>query len=99
MDITHQRIIYRNEDGSIGVLIPTDCGLSIEQIAAKDVPAGRPYKIVGLEDMPADRSQRALWTADTIDLTDGVGADYGVGSDREVIGWTDDGSPILGGST
>jgi hypothetical protein len=58
-----QRIIYPNGTG-VSVIIPADCGLTIEQIAAKDVPAGVPYRILPASEIPTDRSQRALWTAD-----------------------------------
>jgi hypothetical protein len=34
-----KRIIYKNTDGTVAVIIPADCGLTIEQIAAKDVPS------------------------------------------------------------
>lgn len=34
----NKRIIYQNDNGSVAVLIPADCGLTLEQIAAKDVP-------------------------------------------------------------
>jgi hypothetical protein len=70
-----QRIIYQNDDGGVSVIIPApDSGLTIEQIAAKDVPTGKPYKIVKAADIPANRSERALWSVDLADLTDGVGA-------------------------
>jgi hypothetical protein len=70
-----KRIIYQNEEGGVSVIIPAaDCGLTIEQIAAKDVPTGVPYKIVDVADIPIDRSQRDAWTVDEADLTDGVGA-------------------------
>jgi hypothetical protein len=36
----NKRIIYKNTDGSIGIIIPADCGLTVEQIAQKDVPTG-----------------------------------------------------------
>tara|TARA_R110000851_G_scaffold158235_2_gene301239 strand:+ start:562 stop:777 length:216 start_codon:yes stop_codon:yes gene_type:complete len=68
-----KRIIYQNEEGGVSVLIPADCGLTIEQIAAKDVPTGLPYKIVNTSDIPADRTDRKSWTVDVADLTDGVG--------------------------
>jgi hypothetical protein len=61
----------------VAVIIPArfeDCGLTVEEIAAKDVPTGLPYKIVDVADIPTDRSQRAAWTVDEADLTDGVGA-------------------------
>jgi hypothetical protein len=68
------RIIYQNDEGGVSVVIPTECGLTIEEIAAKDVPTGKPYKIVDAEDIPADRTARDAWFVDAEDLTDGVGA-------------------------
>lgn len=58
------RIIYPNADGGVAVIIPADCGLTVEQIAAKDVPSGKPYLIVDSSLIPTDRSQREAWTAD-----------------------------------
>ena len=69
-----QRIIYQNDEGGVAVIIPAECGLTIEQIAAKDVPTGKPYRIVDAADIPTDRQRRAEWTVDEADLTDGVGA-------------------------
>ena len=69
-----QRIIYQNDTGGVAVLIPADCGLTIEQIAAKDVPTGKAYKIVDVSEIPTDRQWRNEWTVDEADLTDGVGA-------------------------
>ena len=58
----NQRIIYPNDDGGVSVIVPAaECGLTIEQIAAKDVPAGKPYKIVDVADIPTDRTFRAAW--------------------------------------
>lgn len=73
-----QRIIYKNDDGGVSVIIPTDEALAvygIEAIAKKDVPFGKPYKIVDVADIPTDRSQRQAWEVDEADLTDGVGAE------------------------
>jgi hypothetical protein len=71
----NKRIIYQNENSGVAVIIPgPDCGLTIQQIAAKDVPTGRPYKIVDAADIPADRSARALWFIAVADLTDGFGS-------------------------
>ena len=70
----NQRIIYQNDDGGMAVIIPCDCGLTIEEIAAKDVPTGKPYKIVDVSEIPTDRQWRNEWTVDEADLTDGVGA-------------------------
>lgn len=58
----NQRIIYSTEDGGVAVIIPApECGLSIEEIAAKDVPAGVEYKIVDVSDIPTDRTFRNAW--------------------------------------
>jgi hypothetical protein len=57
-----QRIIFPSGDG-VAVLIPV-ATMPIEEIARKDVPAGVPYRIIDAADIPTDRSQRALWTAD-----------------------------------
>jgi hypothetical protein len=57
----NQRIIYPTDDGGVAILIPADCGLTIEEIAAKDVPAGKPYKIVDVADIPTDRTFRNAW--------------------------------------
>ena len=56
-----KRIIYPTDDGGVAIIIPADCGLSIEEIAAKDVPEGKPYKIVDVEDVPSDRTFRNAW--------------------------------------
>ena len=58
----NQRIIYPTDDGGVAVIVPiSECGLTIDEIAAKDVPAGKPYKIVSVDDIPADRTFRAAW--------------------------------------
>jgi len=57
----NQRIIYPTDDGGVAIIIPADCGLTIEEIAAKDVPAGKPYKIVDITDIPTDRTFRNAW--------------------------------------
>ncbi len=68
------RIIYKNTDNSVGVLIPTQEALSfatIEQIAEKDVPKDLPYKIVSVEDIPTDRTYRDAWEWDNTIIPDG----------------------------
>jgi hypothetical protein len=58
----NKRIIYPNDDGGVAVVIPApECGLTIEQIAEKDVPAGKPFKIVDISEIPTDRTFRAAW--------------------------------------
>ena len=68
-----KRIIYKNTNGSIGIIIPANCGLTVEQIAKKDVPTGFKYKIVDVSEIPSDREFRKAWTIDEAELTDGVG--------------------------
>ena len=61
----NSRIIYPNDDGGVSIVIPAaECGLTIEEIAAKDVPEGKPYRIVDASDIPTDREFRNAWTAD-----------------------------------
>lgn len=57
----NQRIIYPTDEGGVAIIIPADCGLTIEEIAAKDVPKGKPYKIVDVADIPIDRTFRNAW--------------------------------------
>lgn len=58
----NQRIIYPTNDGGVAVIIPApNCEMTIEEIAAKDVPAGKPFKIVDVSDIPEDRTFRNAW--------------------------------------
>ena len=57
----NSRIIYPTDDGGVAVIVPADCGLTIEQIAAKDVPTGKAYRIVDVSEVPSDRTFRAAW--------------------------------------
>ena len=57
-------IIYKNEDDGVSVVYPTPEALetmTIEEIAAKDVPAGVEFKIVDVSDIPTDRTFRNAW--------------------------------------
>jgi hypothetical protein len=59
----NQRIIFPNDGGGVSIIVPSpDCGLTIEEIAAKDVPEGTPYQIVDMADVPSDRTFRNAWT-------------------------------------
>lgn len=69
-----KRIIYKNDDGTIGIIVPANCGLTVEQIAQKDVPTGKSYKIVNVSEILSERTFRNAWTIDDAELTDGVGA-------------------------
>jgi hypothetical protein len=58
-----QIIIYPRE-GSLAIVYPVPCGLTVNEIARKDVPAGVPYRIINREDLPEDPTYRAAWNAD-----------------------------------
>lgn len=71
-----KRIIYKNPDNSVNIIVPSDEALqsmTIEQIAKKDVPTGYKYKIVDVSEVPSDREFRNAWSIDEAELTDGVG--------------------------
>jgi len=62
-DYANKRIIYPNDEGGVSIVVPApDCELSLEQIAGKDVPAGKPYQIVDVSEVPDDRTYRNAWT-------------------------------------
>lgn len=56
----NQRIIYPTPEGGVAVIIPNG-ELSIEEVAAKDVPEGVPYQIVDASEIPSDRTFRNAW--------------------------------------
>ena len=59
-----KRIIYPKDDGGVAVIVPAPEYLethTIEELAAKDIPAGKEYKIVDVEDIPSDRTFRNAW--------------------------------------
>lgn len=69
-------IIYKTDNGSVAVILPLQKTIDmygIDAIAKKDVPAGKPYKIIDASELPTDLSLRNAWTVDEADLTDGVG--------------------------
>jgi hypothetical protein len=73
-----QKIIYKTNDGGAAVITPTPEALAkygIQAIAVKDVPAGKPFKIVDASAVPSDRTYRAAWVIDEADLTDGIGGE------------------------
>ena len=58
-----KRIIYTDDGGNLCIVIPTDnCGLTIEQIQAKDIPSGKTSYIVDKSSIPTNRSFRDAWT-------------------------------------
>ena len=60
-----KRIIYPTDDGGVAIIVPTPEYIkdhTIEELAAKDVPDGKPYKIVDVSEVPTDRFFRDAWT-------------------------------------
>lgn len=58
----NQRIIYSTDEGGVAIVIPSpDSNLTIEEIAAKDVPVGKQFKIINASDLPEDRTFRSAW--------------------------------------
>lgn len=92
------KIIYKNLDGSLAIIHPTSEVLqlmTIEEIALKDVPTGLAFAIVNDSEIPTDRDYREVWVVDGSLLTDGIGADYGVGSANLLIGYDELRNPIV----
>jgi hypothetical protein len=59
-----KRIIYKNPDNSVSIIVPSAEYLethTIEELALKDVPANTPYKIVNVSEIPTDRTFRNAW--------------------------------------
>ena len=59
-----QRIIYPTDEGGVAVIIPSAEYLAnhtIEELAAKDVPAGKAYQIIDEDDIPSNRTFRNAW--------------------------------------
>ena len=59
-----KRIIYRQEDGGVAILVPSPEYLqdhTIEDLAAKDVPPNTPFEIVDTDTVPTDRTFRNAW--------------------------------------
>jgi hypothetical protein len=56
------RIIYPNDQSGVTILTPSpNWRGTLEELAAKDVPAGKPYKIVDGSEIPSDRTFRNAW--------------------------------------
>lgn len=60
-----KRIVYPTANGKVYVIVPSpDTAISVEEIARKDTPAGVPFLIVDVDQVPEDRTFRDAWTAD-----------------------------------
>ncbi len=59
-----KRIVYTDEKGRLVIVFPADnCGLTVEEIQAKDVPAGISTSyILNASDLPSDTDFVDAWT-------------------------------------
>jgi hypothetical protein len=58
----NKRIIYPNDNGGVVILTPSpNWNGTLEELAVKDVPSGKPYKIVDGSEIPSDRTFRNAW--------------------------------------
>ncbi len=67
-----QRIIYPTDDGGVAIIVPAPEYLAehtIEELAAKDVPAGKPYKIVDVASAAANASVRLIGLSTAVEDT------------------------------
>ena len=72
-----QVIIFPNNEGWLSIVNPAaECGLSVNEIARKDVPAGKPYHIINLDQLPQENLFYEAWEADFSNP-----AGYGIGHD------------------
>lgn len=89
-----EQVIIFNLEDRLAICYP-DNEKDINEIAKIVVPSDVPYLIVKSEEIPLDIRFSEAWEADFSD-PDGYGADYGPGYEKEVIGWNEDGKPVIG---
>ena len=83
-----KKIIFKNQDNSIGIITATDEALSfatLEQIAEKDVPSGLEYVIVNTDVIPTDRTFRECWELEPNAIFDGVGSESNEFPEEDII--------------
>ena len=62
----NKRIIYPTDNGGVAIIVPApewlaQEGNTIESLAEKDVPVGKPWRIIDAADVPTDRTFRSAW--------------------------------------
>ena len=57
------RFLYTDDNGNLCIVVPADnCGLTLEEIKAKDCPSDKTVYTVDKSEIPTDRSFRNAWT-------------------------------------
>lgn len=69
-------IVFPNDEGHLTFVYPADCGIPVNEIARKDVPAGKPFLIIPNEQTPKDHT---FFEAFEADFSNPHG--YGIGAD------------------
>ena len=69
-------IIFLQENGCVAVIYPAICGLTVEEIARKDTPIGKPFLIIPADQFPTDHT---FFNAFEADFSNPDG--YGIGHD------------------
>lgn len=65
-----KRIIFKNENGGISVVVPSPkFEGTMQELAAKTLPEGTEWRIIDMADLPISRNWRAAWT-DTKEVVD-----------------------------
>lgn len=72
----NKRIVYQLPEQPVSIIIPCECGLTIQDIGIKDVPNGVPFWIVPMDSIPTDCAFRDAWELDY----DALGEPTGVGA-------------------
>ena len=58
--VYNKRIIYDNGEGGVSIIVPSPSCPSLDRLA-QAVPAGRPYQVIDVSEVPSDRTFRNAW--------------------------------------
>ena len=81
------KIIFKNEDNSIGIITPAQevlATVGLIAVAEKDVPQDLPYWLVADTDIPSDRTDRNRWVLEDMPEPDGFGGASNEFSDEQL---------------
>ena len=76
-----EKIIFENNDGSVGIIHPIVLEHGIDALAKKDVPSGLPYWIVDESSLPQTKEYRDAWCIDH----DAMGEPHGHGHEANTF--------------
>ena len=82
------RGIYRNADGTVAVIIPSEEVLKtvgLKAIMEKDTPQDLPYWLVSDSDIPSDRTERNQWVLEDMPEPDGFGGVSNEFTDEQLL--------------